>query len=155
MSSVETIYNFVQINNRIATSGQPTVEEFSDIKNAGYDLVINLAVPSSKNALPNEKEIVESFEMQYVHIPVIWENPTLEDIQQFFDVMNHNAEKNAFVHCAMNMRVSAFMYLYQRIYQHKDDQEAKANLTKIWTPNETWQNFIEYTLKRFENRSLA
>jgi protein tyrosine phosphatase (PTP) superfamily phosphohydrolase (DUF442 family) len=81
-NQIAEIYNFLQISDGIATSGQPTAEQFASIKQAGYELVINLALPTSSNALPNEKEIVESQGMQYVHIPVIWENPTLEDVNK-------------------------------------------------------------------------
>jgi uncharacterized protein (TIGR01244 family) len=142
------IYKFLQISDEIATSGQPTAEQFASIKQAGYELVINLALPTSSNALPNEKEIVESQGMQYVHIPVIWENPTLEDVNQFFNIMKANADKQIFVHCAANMRVSAFIYLYRRLHQGLNDEVAKQDLQRIWVPNEVWSNFIQTVLDR-------
>lgn len=148
-NQIAEIYNFLQISERIATSGQPTAEQFASIKQAGYELVINLALPTSSNALPNEKEIVESPGMQYVHIPVIWENPTLEDVNQFFHVMEANADKQIFVHCAANMRVSAFIYLYRRLHQGLNDEVAKQDLQRIWVPNEVWQNFIQTVLVTF------
>ncbi len=43
----------------------------------------------------------------------------------------------------MNMRVSAFVYLYQRMQKQISDEQAKLDLVKIWTPNETWQTFIQ------------
>lgn len=137
-----SIYNFLQISDRLATAGQPTVEQFKDIKAAGYQVVVNLALPTSTNAIANEAEIVESLGMQYVHIPVEWEHPTIENLHQFFDTLNANQNQSVFVHCAMNMRVSAFVYLYRR-QQHVSDEQAKSDLAKIWTPNETWQKFIQ------------
>ena len=47
MSDVTKIYNYVPINDQIASSGQPSPEQFSAIKEAGYDVVINLALASS------------------------------------------------------------------------------------------------------------
>lgn len=146
---ITSIYNFLQLSN-VATAGQPTVTQFSDIKNAGYEIVVNLALPTSTNALPNEQELVETQGMEYVHIPVAWENPTLEDIERFFRVMQTNADKNVFVHCAMNMRVSAFMYLYRLIHEHISEEEAKQNLHKIWVPNQTWQQFIEQVMAHYQ-----
>jgi len=140
------IYNFLQISDEIATSGQPTVEQFATIKEAGYQLIVNLALSTSSNALTNEKEIVESQGMEYVHIPVVWENPTLEDITKFFNVMKANADKQIFVHCVANMRVSAFIYLYRRLYQGLNDEVAKQDLHKIWVPNQVWQNLIQKAL---------
>ncbi len=71
-NKLENIYNFLQISDRLGTSGQPTEEQFSDIKNAGYQTVINLALTNSSNALSDEPEIVENNGMEYIHIPVIW-----------------------------------------------------------------------------------
>jgi len=134
---MEYIYNSLKISDSIATSGQPTKEQFSAIKDYGYQTIVNLTLPTSTNALPDEKQVVENLGMQYVHIPVIWENPTLEDVEQFFSVMKANAEQKTFVHCAANMRVSAFMYLYRRIHDRMGDEEAKKYLDRIWQPNET------------------
>ncbi|MBD1844154.1 hypothetical protein H6F89_12240 [Cyanobacteria bacterium FACHB-63] len=37
---MDSILNFVQINDRLATAGKPTIEQFTAIKNAGYNVVI-------------------------------------------------------------------------------------------------------------------
>ncbi len=140
---MENIYNYLKISDKLATAGQPSVEEFSHIKQAGYQLVINLALKDSSNALANEKEIVETQGMQYVHIPVIWENPTEENLQDFIQVMKTNADKKVFVHCAANKRVSTFIYLYRRYQEGVTDEVAKKDLDRIWIPNQTWQQFIQ------------
>ncbi len=140
--NLEEIYNYLQISDEIATSGQPTVEQFGAIKQAGYEVVVNLALVDSPNALPNEKEIIEVRGMEYIHIPVIWDNPTLEDLHSFFETMNVNQGKKIFVHCAMNKRVSVFVYLYRRICLGASQEEAKLDLNKLWVPNEVWQRLI-------------
>jgi len=144
---IEAIHNFQQISDTVATSGQPTREEFSLIKAAGFQLVVNLALLTSINALPNEKQIVESQGMEYIHIPVLWENPAIEDVKRFFNVMETHVEQKIWVHCAANKRVSAFMYLYYRLYKKLNKEEAKLILEKIWVPNEVWHNFIEQVLQ--------
>ncbi|WP_238360689.1 fused DSP-PTPase phosphatase/NAD kinase-like protein [Iningainema tapete] len=113
-------------------------------------VVVNLALPTSSNALPDEKQIVESQGMQYIHIPVQWENPTIENVTEFFHVIEANTDKKVFVHCAANMRVSAFVYLYRRLHKHISEEEAKKDLNKIWVPNETWQKFIENVIEHHE-----
>jgi len=151
--STQDIYNFLKISDTIATAGQPTEAEFSIIRDSGYQVVVNLALPESTNALPNEKAVVESQGMQYIHIPVIWERPTLEDFQRFVSVLETKVDKNIFVHCAMNMRVSAFIYLYRRIYQHMSDEDAKKDLHQIWVPNDTWQQFISQVIQHYNSGS--
>ncbi|MBI4781318.1 MAG: protein tyrosine phosphatase family protein [Oscillatoriophycideae cyanobacterium NC_groundwater_1537_Pr4_S-0.65um_50_18] len=147
--SLEPIYNFVPITEHLATAGQPTEAQFAEIKAAGYQVVINLALPNSTNAIAHEQAIVESAGLEYVHIPVIWENPTLEDLDRFFQTLKENTERKVFVHCAMNMRVSAFTYLYRVTQQQVDAIAAKAEMDKIWTPNETWQKFIDQAMQHY------
>ncbi|MEM9543430.1 MAG: protein tyrosine phosphatase family protein [Cyanobacteria bacterium P01_E01_bin.42] len=148
---LDQIYNFVQISDRLGTAGQPREEQFEDVKKAGYDVIVNLALPDSTNAIPHEAEIVARNGLEYVHIPVIWENPTLEDFQEFAKVMRQNSERKVLVHCAMNMRVSAFVYLYRWLCDRVDEKEAKQVLDKIWTPNEVWQKFIERVQENYKN----
>ncbi len=142
-NQLEDIYNYLQLSNSIATAGQPTEDQFPAIKDSGYQVVINLALPESANALPHERAIAENLGMQYIHIPVVWEHPTLENFLAFANAMQANADKPVFVHCAANMRVSAFMYLYNRIYKQVSEEQAQQNLAQIWTPNDTWQQFIQ------------
>jgi uncharacterized protein (TIGR01244 family) len=146
MNDCKKIMRFRQVSDTIATSGQPLPEEFRAIQAAGFQVVINLALPTSEGALTEEQKIVESLGMEYVHIPVLWEKPTIEQIEQFFEAMNANANVPVFVHCAKNMRVSAFIYLYQRVHQRISDEVAKAGLHQIWIPNETWSHFIQTVL---------
>ncbi|MBD0335199.1 MAG: protein tyrosine phosphatase family protein [Cyanobacteria bacterium Co-bin13] len=149
-ASLESIYHFLPISNSvagqlkgaIATAGQPTAEQFEAIRAAGYQVVINLALPTSDNALPQEAALVESLGMQYVPIPVVWEEPTLADLHRFFAVMEANQDKNVFVHCAANMRVSAFVYLYRCLRQGLDEAQARQDLLRIWQPNPIWRRFI-------------
>ncbi|NJL45141.1 MAG: phosphatase [Leptolyngbyaceae cyanobacterium SM2_3_12] len=143
---LNSIRNYLPISPTLATAGQPTAEQFEAIRQAGYDLVINLAVPTSENALAHEPELVEQLGMAHVHIPVLWETPTLADLAQFFAVMDANAQRQIFVHCALNMRVSAFVYLYRVLKQNVPPSVAQADLDRIWQPNPTWQAFIDQAL---------
>ena len=154
-ASLEEICNFLQVRNPahqgncIATAGQPTEKQFSLIKESGYQVVINLAPSTSTNAIANEAAIVESLGMHYIHIPIVWDSPALEDVERFFDAMNANANRFVFIHCAKNMRVSAFVYLYQRICKRVSNRDAKADLQKIWIPDEIWQTFIQSVLAHY------
>jgi protein tyrosine phosphatase (PTP) superfamily phosphohydrolase (DUF442 family) len=145
MAALTDIRNFLPLSGRIATAGQPAADQFQAIRDAGYEVVINLAMPDSTYALPNEKEVVAGHGMRYVHIPVRWESPTLEDAGRFFHAMDDAAAagQKVFAHCAMNMRVSAFMYLYRTVRERVDAAAAAADLHRLWTPNPTWQQFLD------------
>ena len=57
--------------------------------------------------------------------------------------MQANADCPVFVHCVGNFRVSAFMYLYRRIYQNIDEEKAQKDLHKLWVPDNVWQQFMK------------
>jgi protein tyrosine phosphatase (PTP) superfamily phosphohydrolase (DUF442 family) len=139
---IEGILNYRYISQKLATGGQPKAGEFEFIRESGYQTVINLAPLNSSNALANEQEIVTNLGIEYINIPVIWDHPTIEDLSHFCRIMETSKEP-IFVHCAMNMRVSAFVYLYRRLILGISESEAYSALTSIWQPNSTWQKFIE------------
>ncbi|MGF1460444.1 MAG: protein tyrosine phosphatase family protein [Leptolyngbyaceae cyanobacterium] len=143
---LQEIYKYVPITDTLATAGQPTESQFADIKQAGFQVVINLALPTSTNALPDERTVVAGQGMRYYPIPVIWEQPTLADFQQFQAVLAEHAGQKVFVHCAMNMRVSAFVYLHRRL-QGVPRAEAEPAMARIWQPNNIWQTFIDEMLE--------
>lgn len=138
--------NFLKISENIGTAGQPTEAQFLAIKEAGYEVVVNLAMPNSTNAIPNEGELVTSQNMIYIHIPVKWEAPTRTDLDYFFLIMKANENKKVLVHCALNMRVSVFIYLFRVICQKVKAADAKEQLDQIWQPDGVWQAFIENEL---------
>jgi len=142
-NSLEDIRNYLKLSDRFATAGQPSPEQFATIREGDYTKIINLAMPTSTNALPNEKELVEAQGMEYIPIPVVWEQPTLADFQKFVDTINSSPNQKIFVHCALNMRVSAFMYLYRRVYESISHEVAIKDLHQLWTPNPVWQKFID------------
>jgi protein tyrosine phosphatase (PTP) superfamily phosphohydrolase (DUF442 family) len=147
---IEDILNYRYISDRLATSGQPTAQEFPLIQRAGYQTVLNLAPANASNALPNEQAIVAGLGMDYINLPVIWEYPTLEDFSRFCAIMQAHKEQPIFVHCAMNMRVSAFVYLYRHLVLEMPSPEAYESMTKIWQPNAIWQRFIETVIAAYQ-----
>jgi protein tyrosine phosphatase (PTP) superfamily phosphohydrolase (DUF442 family) len=142
---IEEIPNFLQISDRLATAGQPTINQYPAIATAGYQVVINLGLIDSPNALADEATIASNLGFAYIHIPVQWNQPTPEDFQEFADEMDKQNGHKIFVHCAANKRVSVFVYLY-RLRTGTDQPTALQDLAKIWTPNPIWQSLIEQVL---------
>ncbi len=139
---LEDIHNYLKLTDEIATSGQPTEAQIVEIAQAGYKMVINLGLANTEYALTDEKSSVEALEMQYLHLPVIWENPTLEDLTAFCDLMDANRGKKIFVHCAANKRVSTFIALYRILRLGWNADDAFRYMECIWTPQDWWHEFI-------------
>ena len=147
---LEDMVNYLEISGDLGTGGQPTAEQFSDIRSAGYEVVVNLAMPDSTNALPNEAELVREQGMEYVHLPVVWEDPKDDDLDRFFETMAQNRGRKVFVHCVVNWRVSCFVYLYRVIELGTTREVAEQSLLRIWKPEPVWHSFIERSLARYE-----
>ena len=139
---LEQLTNYYPISPLILTAGQPTAEQIALIAQAGCDVVINLARPMSPNALADEAALAAAQGMEYVAIPVVWEEPTLDDLARFFAAMEANQTRTVFVHCVVNYRVSSFVYLYRVLRLGADPEEAMWDLRSIWEPDETWSTFI-------------
>jgi protein tyrosine phosphatase (PTP) superfamily phosphohydrolase (DUF442 family) len=153
MHSLNQIRNFLRIDDGLATSGMPQPDDFAALRQAGFDVVINLALPTSDNALPNEGELVSTQGMTYVHIPVKFDSPQSADFERFTRVMDACVGQRVFVPCAANKRVSAFVFLH-RLGHGADRATAERDLTKIWQPDGVWQEFVSAGLKELGEEPL-
>jgi protein tyrosine phosphatase (PTP) superfamily phosphohydrolase (DUF442 family) len=145
-SKLSDIFHFQATTETLGTAGQPTAAQFEAVKDDGYEVVINLALGNTQRDLANEPQLMSELGLDYVHIPVEFEQPTAADLDEFFEAMDANQGKKCFVHCIANARVSAFVMLYRVLRQGVPLEEARAQMLQIWTPNETWQAFIDETL---------
>ena len=141
--SVEDIYNYLEIDDNLATSGQPNEKQFVLIRDAGYQTVVNLA-PNSvlENSLQNEESVLATLGLRYVHIPVDFNNPTEGDFENFVNGVQEATDQKVWVHCAANMRVSAFVYRYRCSVLGEDEQRARTDLQTIWEPFGVWKRFL-------------
>jgi len=145
--SLETkCLNYISINERLASSGQPTPLQFDDIAEAGFKHVINLAMHDSTDALYEEGGLVSEAGMNYFHIPVPFDAPTKEHLTLFLNLMAMLDGEKVWVHCAYNWRASAFTYHYQCSILSLSPETIKMPILERWEPDEVWQEFLEIEL---------
>ncbi len=143
---MKPIYQFEQISDHLACSGQPTEEQFKEFVAGKFDTVINLGLLDTKYALENEKKLVLSLGIAYYHIPVVFEDPQLSELLLFISHMYQNAGKNILVHCAANYRASAFLGLYLFAKDSLQEDEVTDFVEDVWQPNTIWKKFIAESL---------
>jgi protein tyrosine phosphatase (PTP) superfamily phosphohydrolase (DUF442 family) len=105
--------------------------------------VINLALHDDpRYSLPDERGTVQSLGLTYVHIHVQFSMPNEGDLLAFFAAMEAHRSEKIWVHCAANMRVTAFLGLYRVIRQGWESARAFELMRGVWQPNQVWSSFI-------------
>jgi uncharacterized protein (TIGR01244 family) len=151
---INGIRNLYRIDENFWTGGQPSEEQLAAIRDAGFEVVINLALHDDPvGSLPGESGYVASLGMEYVHIPVRPSNPTRQDLEVFFRAMTQCTGRKVFLHCALNKRVSVFLGLYRAIELKWPANEAFSLMHLIWKPNAVWIPF-RLQIDRWPIRSL-
>ncbi|MEL7311117.1 MAG: protein tyrosine phosphatase family protein [Pseudomonadota bacterium] len=134
--------NYISYSPIFASAGQPTEAHLTQLIGAGVQRVVYIAYSDHDGSLAHEDRIVSSLGADFVQIPVRWDAPQLGDYQLFAAVMNAAPDKSTLLHCQANYRASAFAMLYRVIELDVPLSEAKADMNSIWTPDETWTQFI-------------
>ena len=147
------IYNFISFSPRLATAGQPTEADLHSLAEAGFDVIINLALHDDPTySLLDESKSVRCLGMEYVHIPVLFNRPTETDLFAFFKAFEACRHKKVFIHCAANKRVSVFLALYRILKEGWPPDQALAAMNSFWEPDEIWQKFISTVLGIYHGR---
>ncbi len=149
--SLGDIHNYRAVDADLATSGQPTQPQLASIAAAGYAVVVNLALHDDpRYSLADEAGSVISLGMEYVHIPVQFGSPNRDDLRAFMDAMDRHRGRKIWVHCAANMRVTAFLGLYWVLRRGFETGRAFELMNGMWQPNEVWAAFIASSLAQQE-----
>ena len=145
---MKDIYNYQFLDEKLSSGGMPTAEQMKEVAEAGVRVVINLALVTSQGALPEEDKVVESLGMKYIHIPVEWNNPTEQNLEDFFTAMDEHKDEKVLVHCQANYRASSFVMLYRVLRLGWKKEDAIPVMEKMWNPEDfpVWQTFIDENL---------
>jgi len=127
---------------QLTTSAQPTESQLGELQKLGVTHVLNLGMHDHKRALVDEAASVARLNMTYIHIPVAFGNPTEEDFSAFCEALSGLKDTQVHIHCIANLRVTAFLYRYQRDMLGLDEAEARALMDTVWRPGGVWAKFI-------------
>ena len=136
------IYTWRRLDAILTTSGQPSQEELVALQKLGVQHVVNLGLHDHERALADEGDSVARLGMSYTHIPVAFDNPTEEDFAVFCDTLSRIKGAPVHIHCIANMRVTAFLYRYQRDIIGREEAQARALMDTVWQPGGVWAKFI-------------
>ena len=140
--------NYVVASQWLHTSGQPDSEQLGTLADRGFDLVINLAPPTSPNSVSTEGQLVAETGTAYVNIPVDWRAPSYADFEFFSGILNQSRHDQVLVHCMLNYRASMFTFLYRAVHQGIEREQAYEAVAAVWEPQEQWVEFGQMVLDR-------
>ena len=81
----------------------------------------------------------------------LFKAPTETDLLAFFAAMDANQKEKLWIHCAANIRVSAFIGLYRVIRLGWEEERAFALMHELWKPDMVWERFIAAMLESAAN----
>jgi protein tyrosine phosphatase (PTP) superfamily phosphohydrolase (DUF442 family) len=140
---MHAIYNFQKVSDLLACSGQPREGQLAAIADDGYKVIINLGLLDGKYALADEASSVKNLGLTYHHIPVVFDDPQIDELTSFIGLMNNRTNEKTLVHCAANYRASVFTSLYLFATDQLDEQEMQELIEEVWQPDGIWQQFLE------------
>ncbi|MCL6480472.1 MAG: protein tyrosine phosphatase family protein [Firmicutes bacterium] len=146
-----SIRNFLRVNEKVCTGGQPTLEELAALKQQGIRAVINLRQPTEYNAAEEEAKVRE-LGLRYIHIPVATADPKPEQVDEFLRVTDDPANQPAFIHCGSANRVGAFWMIRRVLRDGWNLEDAEREARKIGLRS---QNLYEFALDYIRRHKKA
>lgn len=139
--------NVVPITPRLVTSGQPTAESLATLGQLGFEAVIYLAPLTVPDAVPTEPQLLARQHIDFLNIPIAFDNPGSADVQAVADALDRWRDKKVLVHCQVNMRASSMVFLYRVLRLKEPPELAFEAVEKVWSPRGAWQRLIVEQLR--------
>lgn len=140
--------NVVEISPRLVTSGQPSAAALGQLKALGFDAVIYLAPPTVADAVRDEQLIVTRQGLVFINIPIRFDHPTEADFDTFARVLGALAGRKVLVHCQINLRASALVFLYRSVVLKEPPQQAQEAMARVWSPDGPWRALLQGQLRK-------
>ncbi len=149
------LINQLRISAALFSAGQQQADHFSVLQRAGLDSVFNVSVNTSLYFLRDEANHCALNGIDYWHLPISWDAPQRTEVEAFFTRMDELRGRRTLVHCALNMRASALVFLYRCLRLGETVDVASQDLHAVWTPDGVWAQLIEQMLSDPSARSTT
>ena len=140
--------NVVVIGPQLVTSGQPGAAALRGLGAQGFEAVIYLAPLTVPDAVVEEPEILRRQNIEFIHIPVRFGQPTGADFAAFTQAMDRLRGRKLLVHCQVNLRASSMTFLYRVIAGHEKPDTAYEAVARVWSPEGPWKRLLVAQLRK-------
>ncbi|MEN8821840.1 MAG: protein tyrosine phosphatase family protein [Abyssibacter sp.] len=141
--ALTAIRQYRRLGEYLHSAGQPTARQLDQLGEAGIGLVVNLALPDSDHAVPDEADRLEVQGIGYSHQPIDFAAPSRAHLARLAATLAAHTQTPVLVHCAYNMRVSAMLFLYRVLHLGVAPATALPDLLALWTPTGPWRVLLD------------
>src|SRR4026208_1866337 len=136
MSELTGIPHFLKLTDQVWTGGQPWLEHYPKLKDAGIKVIINLR-PHAEYQGEREEARVKELGMKYFNIPVDFSAPDELDVDDFLKLTDEQLKNGpVFIHCAVGTRVGAFWMIRRVLRDGWDFDKALEEANRIGLRNQ-------------------
>lgn len=146
------IRNFLRVNDKFCTGGQPRLEHLAKLKAEGVKAIINLRQPGEHRA-GEEEAMAKQLGLRYYNIPVVFADPKEEQVTEFLKLTDDAGNLPVFIHCTAAIRVGAF-WMIRRVLRDgmtveaAEEEAKKVGLRDAPHLNEFARSYIEKHRKK-------
>lgn len=111
-------HNYYKIDNLVSRSAQPQYDDFQWLKDQGVTDILSFRTMSKDVIDFDEKELVQSLNMNYHSIPSITQSPQKELVYKFLDTVEKVKKQNGkiHIHCMHGAdRTGMYSFIYKCI----------------------------------------
>lgn len=138
----------IEVSPSLITSGQPTPTALAGLGALGFQAVVYLAPSSVRDAVENERDLLERQGIEYVHIPIPFNAPAEEHVIAVSETLERLNKKKVLVHCQVNLRASTMVFLHRVITLKEEPSRAYEAVSAVWTPEGPWRTLVMEQLKK-------
>lgn len=141
------IYNFLRLNEKYCTGGQPRTEELAKLKATGTRAIVNLRLPSE---FDEAAEVAEArrLGLRYYNIPVNSRALKDEQVEQFLEILEDAENLPVFIHCASANRVGGFWMIQRVLVDGWSLEKAEAEALRVGMRSPSVKDFARSYIER-------
>lgn len=141
------------ITDRILLAGQPAVEDWRQLYDAGYRLVINLRSDPERAAVQGRN--AEAAGLTYIHAPLPAYLLEPEHLAEFAQMIESAPEGKICIHCRTATRVALLWMLYRVQHQGWTMEQARAELRAAGYDDSSMETFDFCAEDYFDRAGMA
>ena len=141
------ITNFLRVNDKICTGGQPGLDDLKRMKAEGIKAILNLRQPSEYNFAAEESKARE-LNLRYFSVPVDSQHPTDQEADEFLKILADPENRPVFIHCGSANRVGGFWMIRRVLVDGWKLDDAESEAEKIGLRSSQLREFARDYIRR-------